>query len=789
MTDGPCATDALPLTISFFRSEGDTQPARRDLTWGELRAELGRFSLRDDKAGPAWSPVRYAEGASRGSAGVEIVTAAVMDVDDGTDPETVHRRLTGLGLEHFIHSTFSSTPEHPKFRVVVPLANPCSAQRWRSVFPGLCALLTDGHTDPGTRDPARLFYLPSARPDGKTFTYAGHGRALLSGDLSHGTIIATAGSLAARIAGISEERLIELVEEDLAYLPGGITSYREEIREATRSALAKFGRPAPEEPKPTSDGPALFREVRETLEQHYHFEQPWHAVLCSLFVSQAHLARALPATFYLIVKGRYGGGKTSLLNVLGKLGNGLVFENVSVAALARELGEGRLVCIDEFDVKRPVDVQPVLDSLVRQGYRRDSAPYTRYDATRHEVERIPVYGPKALTIRSFLDPALESRGFIISASPVEGEEAYGFVVRNLWSDVGDLPTRLARWAAQVAPEWPDSRLRAVAESPELAAKRHQVLETTGANRDTEQVLVALLVAEIAGVDVAAELRAAVELRRASVGTEDASDLEDVTEALLAATGNAQDRLMEGSPVLRVWFRELKKVVNRRREERNDPPISDRRLATMLTQVGVSESWKRNPKNRVGYDLPADWVRQLRQGTPNIPHMPNPPDKNDGVRGVRDVRHTPPETRTDPEGVRGFEEDDAVPSNSAPPPGGLTEGTKGSVAGRDQETLDSPSSEGGRDASSTSSATHEERVDDGADEGDRGDAALRQPLPRTASDAADAVGARPRPSSGILPVPVPEEALLGPGPTLANRALANARREGSLPLDPPGQEDS
>ncbi|MGC2290039.1 MAG: bifunctional DNA primase/polymerase, partial [Thermoplasmata archaeon] len=148
---------------------------------------------------------------------------------------------------------------------------------------------------------------------------------------------------------------------------------------------------------PGTDGSSLFREVREMLERYYKFEQPWHSVLCALFVIQAHLARALPATFYLIVKGRYGGGKTSLLNVIGKLGGGLVFENVSVAALARELADGRLVCIDEYDVRRPVDVQPVLDSLVRQGYRRDAAPYTRYDATKHEVERIPVYGPKALT--------------------------------------------------------------------------------------------------------------------------------------------------------------------------------------------------------------------------------------------------------------------------------------------------------------------------------------------------------------------------------------------------------
>lgn len=536
----------------------------------------------------------------------------------------------------------------------------------------------------------------------------------------HDAVVETAASLAKRIGGLSEGGLIKAIRGALGPLLDDLASHEPEIREAARSALRKYGHPPPE-PKPASDGPALFREVREALEQRYHFEQPWHAVLCALFVFQAHLARALPATFYLVIKGRYGGGKTSLLNVIGKLGGGLVFENVSVAAIARELGQGRLVCIDEFDVKRPADVQSVLDSLVRQGYRRDAAPYTRYDATKHEVERLPVYGPKALTIRSFLDPALESRGFIISAAPVEGEQAYGFVVRNLWSDVGDLPTRLARWAAQVMPGWPDSRLRAVAESAEFAAKRHRILEATGANRDTEQVLVALLVAEIACVDVTTELRAAVELRRASVGTEDAGDLEDVTEAILAATGMLQARVTEEARVLRVWFRDLKKAINGKREARKEPPINDRRLATVLTQVGVSESWKGRTDNRVRFDLPAEFVQRLRDAAPT---SPTSSDIDEGSRGSR---RTPTEASTAPEGLG---QGRTTPPTSAPPPTPAGDAYFRPSSCNPPASVPEPASEGppGRDA----------------------------------------------------------EDLLGPGPTRADRALANARRGGSVPLHSSGE---
>ncbi len=266
MSDPACDTDSLRLTISLFENEKDTRPGQEETTWGELTSRLSRFAVRDDKSGPAWSPVQYAEGATRGNAGVEWVSVAVMDVDDGTDPADVHRHLEELGFEHVIHSTHSSTPEHPKFRAIVPLGNPTPPASWPGVFPRLCTLLTSGHTDPATKDLARLFYLPSAKPGGKTFTYAGHGRAVpladlpsptaeetshapsvevgRDGKLPHGrhrdTIRDTAASLALRIGGIDEPGLVAAVTGAVAPLLDDLESHEAEIRELSRSALAKF---------------------------------------------------------------------------------------------------------------------------------------------------------------------------------------------------------------------------------------------------------------------------------------------------------------------------------------------------------------------------------------------------------------------------------------------------------------------------------------------------------------------------------------------------------------------
>jgi P4 family phage/plasmid primase-like protien len=269
-----CPGCSVLVSVSHFDDERDTRPVARELTFGELRPHLTRFEVRAEKSGPAWSPVRYADGAARGNAGVEKVYAAVMDVDDGTDPEVVHRLLDNRGYEHVIHSTFSSTPEHPKFRVVVPLANPFSAEGWPAIFPRLCALLTNGHTDPGTKDPARLFFLPSARPGGKTFTYSAHGRAVLPADLpptteepstsSPGVPLAPTGKLphgrhyewlrsfaasfASRTQGATEAQVVEAARAAFGTIGDDLASHESEIPVLARSALGKFGKATPSRP-------------------------------------------------------------------------------------------------------------------------------------------------------------------------------------------------------------------------------------------------------------------------------------------------------------------------------------------------------------------------------------------------------------------------------------------------------------------------------------------------------------------------------------------------------------
>lgn len=159
--------------VALFRGARDVDPRPDSWTWDDLVARLGRHEVRASKDGPCWSPTRYRRGYTRSAPGVESLSCFVADVDDGHPPELVHAALERRGVLHLIHSSFSSTPARPKYRIVVPLSVPVPSAEWRSVWPVLVRLLADGHVDPGTGDRPRMYYLPSCPAGSAPFVMVG----------------------------------------------------------------------------------------------------------------------------------------------------------------------------------------------------------------------------------------------------------------------------------------------------------------------------------------------------------------------------------------------------------------------------------------------------------------------------------------------------------------------------------------------------------------------------------------------------------------------------------------
>ncbi|MFZ3124635.1 MAG: hypothetical protein WA129_05880 [Acidovorax sp.] len=159
------------MQIAYFNSRKDSKPKVRELTWTDLAAQLCRPAPhRADKDGPGFTCARYRPGSTRGKAGVEALSAAVLDFDDGTAPESVLERLSGL--EAVAYATFRDHPAHRRFRLVLPLAAECPAAQWDALWQAInhaCG----GCADPNAKDAARLSYLP-AQPDDAASWLAAH---------------------------------------------------------------------------------------------------------------------------------------------------------------------------------------------------------------------------------------------------------------------------------------------------------------------------------------------------------------------------------------------------------------------------------------------------------------------------------------------------------------------------------------------------------------------------------------------------------------------------------------
>jgi len=174
------ASQTFEYTV--FKNEKDNVPEAGKLTWADFSTRMQHHTPRKTKEGTKiFSPVKYKSGARRGNDGVEAITMAVFDVDGGVTPEAVKSILGGFA--YILHSTWSHSPDKPSYRVIVPFTMPVPKQDWPQIWPRL-NLFLGGINDPATKDPARIYYLPS-HPEGRDdfFVAVGEGKPLDVADL------------------------------------------------------------------------------------------------------------------------------------------------------------------------------------------------------------------------------------------------------------------------------------------------------------------------------------------------------------------------------------------------------------------------------------------------------------------------------------------------------------------------------------------------------------------------------------------------------------------------------
>jgi hypothetical protein len=129
--------DRVGERVSAIHEAGDAARSRGELPGPAMRAkaeELKHHARKEAKKDlRLWSPVKYRDGwKERGTEGVTHVSCLVLDYDAGVPiPEA-----TSVWSDwfHLFHTTWSHTPEHPKLRVILPLAVACPADRFEALW-------------------------------------------------------------------------------------------------------------------------------------------------------------------------------------------------------------------------------------------------------------------------------------------------------------------------------------------------------------------------------------------------------------------------------------------------------------------------------------------------------------------------------------------------------------------------------------------------------------------------------------------------------------------------------
>lgn len=169
--------NAGTYAVMRYASEKDTVGRQNSGTWQQVVALLLKRDIRPEKSGKAFAPVRMKAGAARAKGNVLEISMAVADIDtEGEKDKATGRVLSVLkpalpldvlrpaiqGYAWAAHSSHWHEPRRDvhKYRIVFPLARPCTPEEWPQVWVGLNILLR-GHCDPACKDAARLYYLPS----------------------------------------------------------------------------------------------------------------------------------------------------------------------------------------------------------------------------------------------------------------------------------------------------------------------------------------------------------------------------------------------------------------------------------------------------------------------------------------------------------------------------------------------------------------------------------------------------------------------------------------------------
>jgi len=133
--------------------------------------EPARYATKESV--PRWAPVVFADDCRR-KANVIACFGVGLDVDSGAAPRAAIEAAFGE-YHAIVHSTWSSTPRAPRWRMIVPTSRAHSGLEYERLHRFLCIVAERAGiaVDLAARDPSRCWAAPAWRPSYESFELDG----------------------------------------------------------------------------------------------------------------------------------------------------------------------------------------------------------------------------------------------------------------------------------------------------------------------------------------------------------------------------------------------------------------------------------------------------------------------------------------------------------------------------------------------------------------------------------------------------------------------------------------
>lgn len=156
-------SQADDICVALYTDVTSTKAIVRTQSWEKFSDNMRRVSVSDTKEVCLFGPHKIKENGKRNNESITEITAFVFDIDNARG----HTCASILGLVSnyaaIAHTTWSHSPEEPRFRLILQLRNPIAVADFHAVrdaflaaHPGLAAII-----DTVCKDFARFYYLYS----------------------------------------------------------------------------------------------------------------------------------------------------------------------------------------------------------------------------------------------------------------------------------------------------------------------------------------------------------------------------------------------------------------------------------------------------------------------------------------------------------------------------------------------------------------------------------------------------------------------------------------------------